>query len=366
MRLFMPVRLYCGKDCVAINAAEFAKLGNSCLIVCSPASARLNGALNDVMAALKAQDIRSAVYNGITPNPTVAVCISAAKIARDSAADFILGIGGGSAMDAAKAIAVFAANAELEENGFYKKLWKNPPLPIALIGTTAGTGSEVTMVSVLTDKAGHKHSIHDERLYASLAMGDPKYLATMPRGLTLSTGIDAVSHCIESYFSEKADFFSRTYALDGVKRMLKPLKEALHDGLTADLREEMYLGSIYGGLAINMTGTCFPHNLGYYLTERFGIAHGTASAAFLKDLLQFEAEVNPAMTQELYSLIDTSEQELFNLIDASVDLSGVRISMEELNSILPRWQENSSVKNTKGSITLERIRLILSKFVQEA
>lgn len=366
MKHYMPVRLFVGENCIADNAGELEKLGGNCLVVCSRNAARRCGALDDTLNALKSRDIAFSVFDEITPNPAVSLCIRAGDAARKARAEFILGIGGGSAMDAAKAIAVFSANDVLDEEHFYQKRWAECPLPVALVGTTAGTGSEVTMVSVLTDQSGKKHSIHDERLYAAVAFGDPRYLSSMPDALTVSTGIDALSHCIESFFSKKADRMTRANAIEGSKLILPPLCQALDGALDAVGRADLYLGSIYGGLAINITGTCFPHNLGYYLTERFHVPHGTASAAFLKELLALEGEVNPALTEALFEGIHTTGQALFSLVDRAADLTDIKISLTELKDILPRWQDNGSVKNTLGDIGIERIEKILSKFVREA
>ena len=210
--LFMPVKLFYGNGCLLREAASFAQLGRRCLIVCTPSAAKACGALEDATAALDARGISCRLFDEVPPNPTVDCCLRAGRMARACSAEFILGIGGGSAMDAAKAISVFAANEALDEDGFYQKHWISTPLKLALVGTTAGTGSEVTMVSVLTDRSGRKHSIHDERLYAALAFSDPRYLTAMPHAISLSTGIDALSHCVESYFSKKATPFSKTYA----------------------------------------------------------------------------------------------------------------------------------------------------------
>ena len=123
-------------------------------------------------------------------DPPVSSCIEAGLLGAQQGVDFVLGIGGGSSLDAAKAIAVFAANPQLDEAGFYALAWERDPLPIVLVGTTAGTGSEVTKVSVLTDAARRKHSIHDDRLYATVAFGDSRHTHTCPTGVTLSCGID--------------------------------------------------------------------------------------------------------------------------------------------------------------------------------
>ena len=211
----------------------------------------------------------------------------------------VVGIGGGSALDAAKAAAVFAANPGLDEEGFYRKAWENSPLPLLLVGTTAGTGSEVTKVSVLTDSRGRKHSIHDDRLFAAASFGDPKYTAALPRAITLSTGIDVLCHCAESWFNRNADELSRA---------------ALYDA------------SLLGGLAICETGTCFPHNVGYYLTETRKVPHGFASACFLPALLDITQVKAPACADRFFRELGIARGELLRLISLCLPETGISMT----------------------------------------
>jgi hypothetical protein len=144
-------------------------------------SARASGALADAIRALDAQGIGYAVFDGIGPNPLISACHRAGETARDCGAEFLIGIGGGSPLDATKAVAIYAANADLTAEAIYKREYEHPPLPVVLIGTTAGTGSEVTSVAVLTDDAsGRKKSILGPDCYASLVFADPEYTHSVP------------------------------------------------------------------------------------------------------------------------------------------------------------------------------------------
>ncbi len=174
MKLHMPVRMFSGDGVVSDHAALFEAFGSRCALVTGKGAAVKSGALADVTAVLERCGISFCVFDGIEQNPSVRSCIAAGQCAHAFGAAFVVGIGGGSALDAAKAAAVFAANPGLDEEGFYRKAWENSPLPLLLVGTTAGTGSEVTKVSVLTDSRGRKHSIHDDRLFAAASFGDPK------------------------------------------------------------------------------------------------------------------------------------------------------------------------------------------------
>lgn len=361
MDYFMPTRLFTGNDCLAKHKDALLSLGGTCLIVTGGVAATASGAMVDVERALDACGIAHSVWNGVTENPPVASCMEAGRLAAEQGATFVLGIGGGSSLDAAKAISVFAANPSLDEDGFYAKAWEHDPLPIALVGTTAGTGSEVTKVSVLTDAAARKHSIHDDRLYAAVAFGDSRHTHSCPPAVTLSCGVDILAHATESYFSHKADEISRAFAVRAVRLLMEPLMAACtQPAITAEQRQQLYEASILGGLAINTTGTCFPHNVGYYLTENYGVPHGFASAIFLPSMLACVREFDPAYADAFFAEIGASEEAVVRLVDSCVPTYDFRMSTDEIDAALPRWEHNGSVANTRASVSTDDIRRILA------
>lgn len=365
MNFTMPVRLFTGCGCVSEHKEEFRKLGKKCLIVTGGRSAAACGALKDVEAALSELGIEYTLFDRVRSNPKVSGCAEAGRQASDFGADFVIGIGGGSAMDSAKAAAVFAANPGLEEAGFYAKDWKLPPLRIALVGTTSGTGSEVTKVSVLMDSSGRKHSIHDELLFAAVSFGDPVYTSFMPRSVTLSTGIDVLAHCAESWFSRKADAVSRAMAAKGIAMLADPLSAAAENReLTGKDREQLYEASVIGGLAISGTGTCFPHTFGYLFTERFQIPHGFASVIFFPELLEHARSCEPELTEAFFRDTGRSETELTGLVDAVFPERNSyksKVTPELLEAVLPGWEKNGSVKNTVGAVSADEIRRWFSR-----
>lgn len=363
MEFYMPSRLATGADCVQKNASRLAALGRRCLLVTSGSAARRSGALADVAGALEGQGIAFTLFDGIRPNPAIADCRAGGRAAFAFGADFVLGVGGGSALDAAKAAAVFAADPDMTEEQFYSARWPRAPLPIVLVGTTAGTGSELTSVSVLTDSSGRKHSIHDPRLYAALSLGDARYTLSLPRSVTLSTGVDAVAHCVESAFSRKADRLSRLFSAQGV-RLAFPALSAAAEGegeLSLSQREALYEASLLGGLAINRTGTVFPHNVGYYLTERYHIPHGFACAYLMPDLLDHIDLAAPELARDFFASCGVAEEELRALLERCLPSLEARAAEEELLAVLPRWKRNGSVQNTLGEVSEEQILSVLKK-----
>lgn len=365
MKFYMPVRMFSGADCVSGHADDIASFGKKCLIVTGASSAKKSGALDDALQALTSRGVSYVIYDKINENPLLISCIEAGKLARETAAEFVLGIGGGSPLDAARATAVFAANPGMDEDGLYSLKWANKPLPIVLIGTTAGTGSEVTSVSVLTDSRGRKHSVSDPRLFASLSLGDPKYTRSMPRPVTLSTGIDAFCHSAESYLSRKADPFSKAASAESIRLMYRPLMKAIGGEDLGDMdRADLYDASVLGGVAISVTGTCMPHNVGYLLTEQLHLPHGFACAVLFESMFTIIRERAREQYESFLADTGLTQEQILSMVRGAVKDVKVNLTAEQIEEALPRWENNKSVKNTQGNITTEDIRAALRKFVK--
>ena len=361
MDFYLPVRLFTGRGVVEKNAERLAAFGRRCLIVTGGSAARRCGALDDVSAALASQGIESRIYDGVRPNPSVYSCIEAGQLAHDFGAAFVIGIGGGSALDAAKLAAVSAANPMLDAEALYRKDWANPPLPVVLVGTTAGTGSEVTPVAVITDMHGRKNSFHGEDMYAALSLGDPRYTESMPLAVTASTGVDALAHCVESLLSRTANDVSRAFAVQGIAQLLAPLSTVAAGKLpSSEEREILYRGSILGGMAISVTGTIFPHKLGYWLTEEHGYPHGFACAVFLPALLRHAEASDSSYLDSSLSRCGTDRAALSVLIEALTPKPDFSLTEPELEALARRWDDNAALKKTIGGVSNAELREILA------
>ena len=366
---FMPVKLITGAGCVRANGKELAKLGKVCLIVTGKTAAKASGAFRDVTDTLDGNGQQWLLFDEIGQNPKFTDCMAAAEKAIAAGADFILGIGGGSPLDAAKCIAVLAANPGLTQAQLYAFDWANAPLKIVAVGTTAGTGSEVTKVSVITTPDGRKKSFHNEAIFPALAFGDPRYTLSLPPMVTRATAVDVLAHCAESFFSRSANHISRCYAVEGIRLLLPVFRKMAEKGwenLDYDTREMLYCASIYGGLAINVTGTCFPHTMGYLLTETFGIPHGTACAVFQKDFYGYNKGVVPELAAEFLERIGCSEEEYCFLLEKITP--PCEITMEEglIAESHSRWIGNGSIAKCQGEFTADMADEILRrKFLAE-
>ena len=313
MNSYMPVRLVTGKDCVTAGQKEFSKYGDHCLILTGKKSAKLCGALDDVTKVLDQQGIKWTLCDIIGQNPKLTDCMKAAETAIACGAKFVVGIGGGSPLDAAKCVAVLAANEGMTQEELYAYKWVNQPLPVVAVGTTAGTGSEVTKVAVITTIEGFKKSVKDDSIYPRASFGDFTYTESLSETFTRSTAVDAMAHCVESYFCLMANELSQMYAVRGIQLLVKVFRKLLASGFeSVDIqdREILYNASIYGGLAINVTGTAMPHAVGYLLTEQHNVPHGVACAVFLPDFYFKSKETAPNKPDSIIFLFITFDSKI--------------------------------------------------------
>ncbi len=361
--IYMPVKCVCGENAVIKNSSFLSKLGKRCLILTGKSGAEKSGALADAQTALENESIVYSVFDKIGENPLISVCREAGEAARETEAEFILGIGGGSVLDAAKAVAIYASNADLEPVDIYKREYANEPLPVALIGTTAGTGSEVTAVAVLTnDETGIKKSISGDDCYAKVAYCDPAYTYSLPYKSTVSTALDAFAHAVEGYFAPKCNETIELWAEKCIPMIYQSLK-MLSQGaeITPQIREKLYYGSVYAGLVINTCGTGFPHPLGYVLTENYGVPHGMACAAFFAPYIDRCEGFAPEKTAKFVSMtedIDTVK----SVIASLTDLGGIEIGEENAKKYALRWQSviPRNFTASPGGLTQEEAARILA------
>ena len=282
MKFYMPVRVYDEADCVKGHGKELASHGDKALIVTGRHSAKACGALDDVISVLDENGKAYCVFSEVEENPSVETIMKASSFGMEEQADFVIGIGGGSPLDAAKAIAFMMKRKSDQASDLYNASLPTESLDVIAIPTTCGTGSEVTGVSVLTvhDKATKMSIPH--RIYPVLALIDGKYLKSAPLSMIANTAVDAFAHMSESYLSTKADLYSKTAALAGMK-LWSEVKDILTGERQADDDDyaKLMRASALAGIAIAQTGTSIPHALSYILTYDQKVPHGKACGYFL-------------------------------------------------------------------------------------
>ncbi len=283
----LPVKAYIEKECVKNHCDIFASIGKKALIVTGKSSSRKNGSLSDVVDVLNEAHIDYIIFDEVEENPSVETVMRARDKGICENVDFVIGVGGGSPLDASKAIASMIYHADKGEEYLYDKNADNKALPVICIPTTCGTGSCVTSASVITvHKQRTKKSIVP-RIFPQYAFVDGKYIKSAPIDIIRATAIDALGHLYESYINAKATRLSRMVASEGM-RIWSEAKKALtgEAELDYDMCEKLMSASMVAGLAISLTGTSIPHGLSYAVTYETGLAHGKAIGYFLAGYLK--------------------------------------------------------------------------------
>ncbi len=297
-KYLMPTKVICGENSIKENKDELV-LGTKCMIVTGKTSGAKSGALLDVTYVLKEKGIEYLVYDCIGNNPTIEECAEGGRIAREFGCDFLIGIGGGSPLDACKAIAVYAVNEPIEGSSFemhdiFKGNFKVKPLPMAAVPTTAGTGSETTPYSILTlHKINNNQSFSHPDVFYRVAFLDGRYTLNLPLQVARNTAIDAMSHLIEGFTDKKSSPASDYIALEGLRIIGTYLENLKNGNFTVDICTRLLWAASLGGIVISQTGTTIVHSMGYALTYNKDIPHGMANGLLLGEYVERTNKVLP-------------------------------------------------------------------------
>lgn len=351
----IPTAVYFGKGCIAEHSAEFSGLGAKALLVTGRHSARVSGALGGVEEALRREGIEWMQFDGVENNPSLKTVQEAGKTAREFGADFVVGIGGGSAVDAAKAVAVLAAGEVSADDLFANRY--AAVLPIAAVPTTSGTGSEATPYSVLLcPEKETKLSFGSAKTFPRCAFLDPSYTDSLGRESTVNTAVDAFTHLFESYCSKRSTPLSACLALEGLGSFGACLPALLGDSVGERERELLMYASLLGGAAIAQTGVTIAHGMGYCYTYFHGIPHGKANGLLMKPYLAYVSGLLPEKTRTALSVLHMeSAAELAGAIEklvgkAPVLSAGTIEKYTELTLL-----QKGSIANTAGIVGPEEI-----------
>ncbi len=298
------------------------------------------GLKEQVEDLLKDGGLKGEIFARVDPEPKISLADEGAKLARKAKCDLVVGIGGGSAMDVAKAVAVLAANNGKAVDYLGLNRVPGPGLPKIMLPTTAGTGSEVTFTSVFVrPDLKKKEGMNSPYLYPELALLDPFLTVSLPPGPTASTGIDALCHAIESYTSINASPLSEMISLEAIALISEHLRTAVHDGTNISAREKMLLGSLYAGLGLANAGVTAVHSLSYPLGGKYGIPHGLANTVLLPHVMNYNlpgalekfADIAAAMGETVDNMpLREAAGLAVEAISALIADCGVQTSLEEL------------------------------------
>ncbi|WP_027622278.1 iron-containing alcohol dehydrogenase [Acetivibrio clariflavus] len=350
-----------GKGCLIQNKELVAKCGKRALIVTGKNSAKASGALSHVEEILKEYNIDYSIYDRVENNPSLENVAEGGKAAREFKADFIIGIGGGSPLDASKAIAVLAVN-DIEPLDLYKNVFENKPLPIVAIPTTAGTGSEVTPYSILTrDDIKTKMSFGNEDTFPKLAFIDATYTESMPYETAVDTAVDALSHAMEGYLSKRSTPVSDVLALEAMKVFSECTNAIIDNNIDFNIREKLLYVSMLGGMVISHTGTTIIHGLGYSLTYFKGIPHGRANGYFMREYLKFNYEAVGEKINKILELFKVSSIDEFGDIIEKMIKKDLSLSSEEIKNYAALTMKQRSTSYNARQVNEKDLVEILEK-----
>lgn len=235
------------------------------------------------------------VWSDVIGEPTIRDFEHARASALAAKADAVVGLGGGSAMDLAKLVAAFLNSQQPLHEAFGVGKLRGRATPLVCLPTTSGTGSEVSPIAILLDEADElKKGVVSEHLVPDAAFVDPLLTISMPPAVTAATGMDALTHCIESYANKTAHPLVDTWALDGIRLISRYLARAVEHGNDLEARTAMSQASLYGGLCLGPVNTAAVHALAYPLGGEFHVAHGVSNAVLLPHVLEFNLPAAPA------------------------------------------------------------------------
>lgn len=285
-QLTMPQRTIMGENALNESGSALQRLGNKAFIV-SGKNVTKNGIVDKLTDRLGAWGMGYAVFNDITGEPTTQMIDAGVAAYQQAGCDFLIGIGGGSPLDSAKAIAAMTVLSGKVSDYMGKEIEGDFP-PVVLIPTTAGTGSEATKFTVITDtEKSVKMLLKGDALLPRLAIVDPELTRTAPQSITAATGMDALTHAVEAYVSIKGSALTDMYAIDAIKRIFGHLPKAYSDGGDKEAREQMAVAAYQAGVCINNASVTLVHGMSRPIGALFHVPHGISNAMLISKCLAF-------------------------------------------------------------------------------
>ncbi|MEG0295517.1 MAG: iron-containing alcohol dehydrogenase family protein [Clostridium sp.] len=353
LNYYMPTEVFFGKDAIKNNYEVLKGYGAKALIVTGARSSKMNGSLKDVLNALDNLDANYMIFDKVEENPSLETIEAGAKLGKEFNCDYVIGIGGGSPIDASKAIAVMIKNPNITRDTIITTD-KLEALDVVAVPTTSGTGTETTQYSIVTDHDNKTKLNLGQCIFPKIAFCDPTYTMRMEYDTTLNTAIDALSHLIEGYLNINANLLTDTLVEKGIKLWGECINNLSADKLGYEEREKLMMASTLGGIVIAQTGTSIPHGMGYALTYFKGLPHGIANGVLYKEYLRTfknQSRVNDIVEFIGLNNINELEELLNNLINITV-----MITEEEITEFTDgMWNNKGKLKNHPEEISYEEL-----------
>ncbi|MEE9192076.1 MAG: iron-containing alcohol dehydrogenase [Candidatus Aerophobetes bacterium] len=347
---------------VGCNASSFAgreakKLGGTKALIVTDRNLTEMGFLSGIESSLDSEKIDHEVFDEVTAEPTLDYVEKGLDLYRRSKCDFIIALGGGSPIDTAKAVCIMASNPGVIQD--YKGLDKvsSPGAPLIAIPTTAGTGSETTIFTIITDtKTNVKMLIGSPFILPSVALVDPLLTASSPPSVTAATGVDALTHAIEAYVSVKAQPMSDVFALSAIKFLSENLRQAWANGDNLEARSLTMLGAFQAGVAFSNSSVALVHGMSRPIGAYFHAPHGLSNAVLLAPVVEFSISGNPKRYADIARAMGEKVEGLGVMEGASKASKAVRELVRDIK--IPALA-------TLG-VTREKLKTVVGKMADDA
>jgi alcohol dehydrogenase class IV len=378
---YQPTEIRFGRGRLIEVGQAVARQGRRCLLVTVADAPEFGGLFARVKKILAEAKVETAHFDGVVPNPTTEVVTRGAGLAREFKADVVLGVGGGSSMDTAKAIAVEATHAGTAWDYLFFRDTQptEKTLPVVAVTTTSGTGSQVTQVAVVTNPAErNKSAIFNPLIYPRTSIVDPDLMMTVPAKVTASTGFDVFAHAFESYINPMGSPYTDMMAVEALALVSKALPAAIKDGRNIEARERMAWADTLAGLCIANAGVTLPHGIGMAIGGLYPhVAHGEALAVVYPAILRYSYRVVPAKFTTVGRLFDrkipasngaaaarascTAIERFLKKIGMWLTLRDLHVPEEELEDLAAQSLVLPDYRNHPKIATLEDISKILNE-----
>jgi alcohol dehydrogenase class IV len=377
-QFYLPTRIVTGNGCFAKLGRQVAEHGRRAMLVCGAGSLRASGRLDQALDLLREGGVETTLFDAVTGEPTLDVVQEGLHRARSDGVEVVIGIGGGSAIDAAKAIAGLFDHPGRASDYFggLRKL-QGGGLPWLAAPTTAGTGAEVTKNAVLISPAhGIKSSLRHDGWFATLALVDPEMTLTVPRSVTAASGSDALTQAIESYTSIGAMPVTDALAMEAISRIGRALERVCSDGQDLEARADMLYGSLLAGMAMANARLGGVHGMAHPLGYRYQIPHGAVCGLLLPYTMAYNLDYAAPKYAQVARLLgldtrgiserDAAEKavervtELGRAVGIPSHLAPFGVKREDLPAIAQESLPSGSLKHNPRPLEAADVEAILS------
>ncbi len=334
-------RIVSGCGCLESVGDEIKRLPGKKVLVVTDPGIKAAGLLDLMAKALEGANIHYHFFTEVEPDPKIEVVTASLEAAKVFGPDVIIGFGGGSSLDISKITSVMLTNAGPIEKYFGLELVPNPGIPLVLIPTTAGTGSEMTSICVLSDtKNKVKKGIVSEYMFARVVLLDPLLTIGLPPHITAMTGMDALVHAIESYTGVRATVFTDTLNLQAIRMVAANLRKAYANGDNREARENMLYASCLAGMAFSNTQNGLDHALALAIGGKFHIPHGLLTAFILPWVMEYNLLANPQKFIQIARAFGENTDGLPGIEAARLSVKAIKSLLDDLDISYKLSQHN--------------------------